>query len=131
MFVCGYKYAKKSEKLGHIIKVQNIQKATYFTTGYTGDTICTRCGETLEKGKKIPKLILKKPNLTTTSGKKKIKLVINKVTNATKYEIKVQLGKKINILHNKDNVYIKEIKEQKEIHDQNQGNENPRKSKSI
>ena len=27
--VCGYKYAKKSEKLGHIIKVQNIQKATY------------------------------------------------------------------------------------------------------
>ena len=37
---------------------------------------------------------MKKPNLTTTSGKKKIKLVINKVTNATKYEIKVQLGKK-------------------------------------
>ena len=112
--VCGYKYAKKSEKLGHIIKVQNIQKATYFTTGYTGDTICTRCGETLEKGKKIPKLILKKPNLTTTSGKKKIKLVINKVTNATKYEIKVQLGKKIKTYYTTKTTYtLKKLKSKK------------------
>ena len=112
--VCGYKYAKKSEKLGHIIKVQNIQKATYFTTGYTGDTICTRCGETLEKGKKIPKLILKKPNLTTTSGKKKIKLVINKVTNATKYEIKVQLGKKTKTYYTTKTKYtLKKLKSKK------------------
>ena len=112
--VCGYKYAKKSEKLEHIIKVQNIQKATYFTTGYTGDTICTRCGETLEKGKKIPKLILKKPNLTITRGKKKIKLVINKVTDATKYEIKVQLGKKTKTYYTTKTKYtLKKLKSKK------------------
>ena len=57
---------------------------------------------------------MKKPNLTTTSGKKKIKLVINKVTNATKYEIKVQLGKKIKTYYTTKTTYtLKKLKSKK------------------
>ena len=111
---CGDKYSKKIEKLGHLFKVQKAKRATYFETGYTGDTICTRCEEILEKGKKIKKLILAKPSIKTTVGKKKIKLVINKVTDATKYEIKVQLGKKTKTYYTTKTTYtLKKLKSKK------------------
>ena len=111
---CGDKYSKKIEKLGHLLKVQKAKRATYFETGYTGDTICTRCEEILEKGKKIKKLILAKPSIKTTVGKKKIKLVINKVTDATKYEIKVQLGKKTKTYYTTKTTYtLKKLKNKK------------------
>ena len=111
---CGDKYSKKIEKLGHLLKVQKAKRATYFETGYTGDTICTRCEEILEKGKKIKKLILAKPRIKTTVGKKKIKLVINKVTDATKYEIKVQLGKKTKTYYTTKTTYtLKKLKSKK------------------
>ena len=111
---CGDKYSKKIEKLGHLLKVQKAKRATYFETGYTGDTICTRCEEILEKGKKIKKLILAKPTIKTTVGKKKIKLVINKVTDATKYEIKVQLGKKTKTYYTTKTTYtLKKLKSKK------------------
>ena len=111
---CGDKYSKKIEKLGHLLKVQKAKRATYFETGYTGDTICTRCEEILEKGKKIKKLILAKPSIKTTVGKKKIKLVINKVTDATKYEIKVQLGKKTKTYYTTKTTYtLKKLKSKK------------------
>lgn len=112
--ICGDKYSKKIEKLGHLLKVQKAKRATYFETGYTGDTICTRCEEILEKGKKIKKLILAKPSIKTTVGKKKIKLVINKVTDATKYEIKVQLGKKTKTYYTTKTTYtLKKLKSKK------------------
>ena len=111
---CGDKYSKKIEKLGHLLKVQKAKRATYFETGYTGDTICTRCEEILEKGKKIKKLTLAKPSIKTTVGKKKIKLVINKVTDATKYEIKVQLGKKTKTYYRTKTTYtLKKLKSKK------------------
>ena len=111
---CGDKYSKKIEKLGHLLKVQKAKRATYFETGYTGDTICTRCEEILEKGKKIKKLTLAKPSIKTTVGKKKIKLVINKVTDATKYEIKVQLGKKTKTYYTTNTTYtLKKLKSKK------------------
>ena len=111
---CGDKYTKKIDKLGHLLKVQKVKKATYFETGYTGDTICTRCEEILEKGKKIKKLTLAKPSIKTTVGKKKIKLVINKVTDATKYEIKVQLGKKTKTYYTTKTKYtLKKLKSKK------------------
>lgn len=111
---CGDKYSKKIEKLGHLLKVQKAKRATYFETGYTGDTICTRCEEILEKGKKIKKLILAKPSIKTTVGKKKIKLVINKVTDDTKYEIKVQLGKKTKTYYTTKTTYtLKKLKSKK------------------
>ena len=111
---CGDKYSKKIEKLGHLLKVQKAKRATYFETGYTGDTICTRCEEILEKGKKIKKLTLAKPSIKTTVGKKKIKLVINKVTDATKYEIKVQLGKKTKTYYTTKTTYtLKKLKSKK------------------
>lgn len=111
---CGDKYTKKIDKLGHLLKVQKVKKATYFETGYTGDTICTRCEEILEKGKKIKKLTLAKPSIKTTVGKKKIKLVINKVTDATKYEIKVQLGKKTKTYYTTKTTYtLKKLKSKK------------------
>ena len=111
---CGDKYSKKIEKLGHLLKVQKAKRATYFETGYTGDTICTRCEEILEKGMKIKKLTLAKPSIKTTVGKKKIKLVINKVTDATKYEIKVQLGKKTKTYYTTKTTYtLKKLKSKK------------------
>lgn len=111
---CGDKYSKKIEKLGHLLKVQKAKRATYFETGYTGDTICTRCEEILEKGKKIKKLTLAKPSIKTTVGKKKIKLVINKVTDATKYEIKVQLAKKTKTYYTTKTTYtLKKLKSKK------------------
>ena len=111
---CGDKYSKKIEKLGHLLKVQKAKRATYFETGYTGDTICTRCEEILEKGKKIKKLTLAKPSIKTTVGKKKIKLVINKVTDATIYEIKVQLGKKTKTYYTTKKTYtFKKLKSKK------------------
>ena len=57
---------------------------------------------------------MKKPNLTITRGKKKIKLVINKVTDATKYEIKVQLGKKTKTYYTTKTKYtLKKLKSKK------------------
>ena len=41
---------------GHDLTKINAKKATCTEEGYTGDQVCTVCGETLEKGKVIPKL---------------------------------------------------------------------------
>ena len=58
--VCGYSYtAKDIDKLvcDHAdTKVVNAQAATLVKTGYTGDTVCNTCGETIAKGTTIPKL---------------------------------------------------------------------------
>ena len=42
--------------IGHDLTKVNAKKATCTEEGYTGDQVCTVCGETLEKGKVIPKL---------------------------------------------------------------------------
>ena len=59
--VCGYSYtAKDIEKLvcDHAdTKVVNAQAATLVKNGYTGDTVCNTCGETIAKGHATDKLI--------------------------------------------------------------------------
>ena len=41
---------------GHQIELQNAKEATCTEEGYTGDKVCTVCGEIIEKGIVIPKL---------------------------------------------------------------------------
>ncbi len=53
--VCGDSYvADETEALGHTTEVQNAKEATCTEDGYTGDTVCTVCGETVEAGEVIP-----------------------------------------------------------------------------
>ena len=40
--------------LGHKTEVQGAKEATCTAEGYTGDQVCTVCGETVEKGQAIP-----------------------------------------------------------------------------
>lgn len=44
------------EALGHKIEIQNNREATCTKEGYTGDHVCTVCGEVLQAGIAIPKL---------------------------------------------------------------------------
>lgn len=79
---------------GHKETVVNAKKATYFAKGYTGDTVCEACEETLEEGKAIKKLKLKKPKVKYTAGKKKFTVKYTKVKGAKGFEVKYKLGKK-------------------------------------
>ena len=93
--ICGDSYKDtQTIHLGHNAKLHNAKKATYFATGYTGDSVCTRCKEVLKKGKTIKKLTLAKPSIKGSAGKKQIKITLKKVSGASKYEIKAKLGKK-------------------------------------
>lgn len=56
---CGYSYDVTIDKLvcDHAdTKVVNKVDSTLVKTGYTGDTVCNTCGETIAKGTTIPKL---------------------------------------------------------------------------
>ncbi len=44
------------DPLGHTTELQNAKDATCTENGYTGDKVCTVCGETVEKGTEIPAL---------------------------------------------------------------------------
>ena len=53
--VCGYTYTDTPvAALGHKVEVQNAKDATCTEPGYTGDSVCTVCGETVETGEVIP-----------------------------------------------------------------------------
>ncbi|MGN1344157.1 MAG: family 20 glycosylhydrolase [Traorella sp.] len=41
---------------GHEVEIVNKKEATCTEEGYTGDKVCSKCGEVLEKGEVIPKL---------------------------------------------------------------------------
>ena len=73
---------------------KNAKKATYFTKGYTGDKVCSECGEVIEKGKSTDKKILKTPKVTVKGAKKAIKVTYNKVKDATGFKVTYKLGKK-------------------------------------
>lgn len=42
------------DALGHTTELRNAKEATCTEDGYTGDLICSRCGETIQKGEMIP-----------------------------------------------------------------------------
>lgn len=53
--VCGYTYTDTPvAALDHKIELQNAKDATCTEPGYTGDSVCTVCGETIETGTVIP-----------------------------------------------------------------------------
>ena len=45
---------EKTPKKGHSYVLYNEREATCMTEGYTGDWICSLCGDILEEGKVIP-----------------------------------------------------------------------------
>jgi len=79
---------------GHTEKTVNAKKATYFAKGYTGDTICEVCEVTIEKGKAIKALKLKKPTVSYKGAKGKFTVKYTKVKDAKGFEVKYKLGKK-------------------------------------
>ncbi|MCD7770567.1 MAG: leucine-rich repeat domain-containing protein [Oscillospiraceae bacterium] len=53
--VCGDSYvADETAATGHTTEVQNAKDATCTEDGYTGDEVCTVCGETITTGEVIP-----------------------------------------------------------------------------
>lgn len=53
--VCGVKYGELDKDNHKHTKTENAKEATCQEEGYTGDTVCTDCGVTIEKGTTIPK----------------------------------------------------------------------------
>lgn len=93
--ICGEKKIEYFGKaLGHKIIIKNESKATYFKTGYSGDKICSVCGNIIENGKTSVKLTIKKPSIKVTATKRKITVKCKKVNGATGYQIKYKIGKK-------------------------------------
>ncbi|MCD7727039.1 MAG: carboxypeptidase regulatory-like domain-containing protein, partial [Ruminococcus sp.] len=55
--LCGDSYtADETEALGHTTEIQNAKEATITEDGYTGDEVCTVCGEVVKYGEVIPSL---------------------------------------------------------------------------
>ncbi|MGN0173643.1 MAG: hypothetical protein ACI39F_04305, partial [Acutalibacteraceae bacterium] len=80
---------------GHNPYVKGMSTATYFNTGYTGDTYCSLCNQKLSSGvtlaiQKLVKPVIKK----AAKAKGKITLSFNKVEGATGYEIRIYKGGK-------------------------------------
>ena len=53
---CGSSYTETIDKIPHQTTVINAKAATTTEEGYTGDTYCTVCKQTISKGSAIPKL---------------------------------------------------------------------------
>lgn len=52
---CGESYTKNYvSALGHTTEIRNAKDATCAEEGYTGDEVCTLCGETIKQGESIP-----------------------------------------------------------------------------
>lgn len=62
--VCDDKEIQSIDATGHQESTENVKEASCTEEGYTGDIICTVCGEILEQGTVIPKL-----NHAYTDGK--------------------------------------------------------------
>ena len=55
--VCGYSFRDQYTKAaGHKTELRNQKEATCSEAGYTGDLVCTICGEIVERGQIIPAL---------------------------------------------------------------------------
>ena len=92
---CDETYTEIIEATGHSIKTVGAKKATYFAKGYTGNKICKHCKKTISKGENIAKLKLKTPIVRVTGGKKKITVKYTKVADATGFQVKYKIGKKL------------------------------------
>ncbi|MBQ4156220.1 MAG: hypothetical protein IJD90_05395, partial [Clostridia bacterium] len=75
----------------HNTVIKNLKKATYFAKGYTGDTVCLKCGEVTLKGKATDKLTLKVPKFKLTKGKKLFKVKYTKIADATGFQVRYKV----------------------------------------
>lgn len=79
------KYNVPTEK--HTYKTVKAKAATYFKDGHTAYKYCTKCG--YKSGyKKIAKLVLNKPQITVTAGKRNVKVKYNAVKNADGFQLR-------------------------------------------
>lgn len=79
------KYNIPMEK--HIYKAVKAKKATYFKDGHTAYKYCTKCGYKIGY-KRIPKLVLNRPQITVTGKKSAVKVKYNPVKGATGFQLK-------------------------------------------
>lgn len=80
---------------GHTPVVVDKVDATYFDTGYTGDTECSVCGEFISEGKEIAQKKLDKEKITSlkSTKSKKATLKWKKNSKATGYQIQYSSDK--------------------------------------
>lgn len=65
--------------------------ATYFASGYTGDSVCSVCGMVISRGTTIAKMKLGTP--TVKAGKKRITVKYKAVSGATGFQIRYKKAK--------------------------------------
>ena len=100
--------------LGHSIVIDEPLSATYFSTGKTEGEHCSKCGVVLKSQQVISKIALKAPKVKLKVGKKKVNVKFSKVIGVTKYEIKIQIGKKWRrYITSKTSYTIKNLKKSK------------------
>ncbi len=80
-----------AQKVFETKTVVGAKAATYFATGYSGDTKCASCGLFLAKGTTLAKLKLAKPKFSTKAGKKSFKVTYNKVAGAVGFEVRYRI----------------------------------------
>ncbi|MBO5091717.1 MAG: hypothetical protein J6C61_04480 [Clostridia bacterium] len=65
---CGYVVSETVAAGEHVeTEIQGAKEPTFEEDGYTGDKVCTVCGETTEEGKAIPKLVNHASTATPTA----------------------------------------------------------------
>ncbi|MCD7796757.1 MAG: hypothetical protein LUG95_03855 [Clostridiales bacterium] len=90
--VCDLYYSEENACTHTSTATKGTSSATYFAQGYTGDTVCSRCGATISKGKSIKK---KAPSLSSigSSKKKQVSVYWTSVSSAKGYEIQYSTSK--------------------------------------
>lgn len=90
--------------------LENVKSATYFADGYTGDTVCEKCGKVISKGKVTAKLTLKNPKLKVKAVKgKKVRVTYKKVAGATGFQVRYKIKGKWKIKTYKATKNVKKI----------------------
>lgn len=54
--LCNHKETEELSPLGHHTELKNVKEATCTEEGYTGDQVCSVCGEVVEKGSTVAKI---------------------------------------------------------------------------
>ena len=71
--------------------------ATYFENGYTGDWVCTICGDTKKYGRTIAKLRLDTPTVTVKAAKRTLTVRYKRVRDASGFQVRYVLKGKAKI----------------------------------
>lgn len=96
----------------HTTVIKNKKSASYFAEGYSGDSVCSKCGKVISKGKTTEKITLGVPSIKVKSGKKLLKVTLNKKVNgATGFQVRYRIkGKWKTVKFNFNKKITKKIK---------------------